>query len=313
MVAADKPTLEVASSNRSSCQRCKRKSRRARCVPACRRATTTVVAEWRSGVPVKNLRVDYAPTDRAKCKGDGNPIAKGEPRVLFRLLDCVGNVNTQCIFKPPNAAEYLAELGRCEGVSLDIGAIDGMDELEPEHRAWTKSALAGGEAVASTPRREPPEKPKAPKAEGDGGGRRRGGPPPRRREGEEGRAEEGAAAAGGGLRRGQGARTRLTGRDRYVRVREPWIEFRDYKLASHGDSSTYSPRMHAAHAHTLTLHMGAFTPGGPLRLLTQGHIQPGYRTGSHRRWDVIRACRGHGSGRGTWGPLTWGAMHVIRR
>ena len=78
----------------------------------------------------RNMRVDYAPTGRAKCKGDGSPIAKGEPRVLFRLLDCVGNVNTQCIFKPPNAAAYLAELGRCEGVSLDIGAIDGMDELE---------------------------------------------------------------------------------------------------------------------------------------------------------------------------------------
>ena len=174
MVAPDKPTLEVASSNRSSCQRCKEKIEKGEMragMPS--RHNGLSVTKWlKPACLVKNLRVDYAPTGRAKCKGDGSPIAKGEPRVLFRILDCLGNVNSQCIFKPPNAAEYLAELGRCEGVTLDIGAIDGMDELEPEHRAWTKSALAGGEAVASTPRREAPEKPKAPKkrkaaAEGD--------------------------------------------------------------------------------------------------------------------------------------------------
>ena len=146
---------------------------------------------------VKNLRVDYAPTG-AKCKGDGSPIAKGEPRVLFRILDCLGNVNSQCIFKPPNAAEYLAELGRCEGVTLDIGAIDGMDELEPEHRAWTKSALRrrGGRVDAAA--RGAGEAEGAEEAEGGGGGRRRGGRGRRAEEGdEEGRAEEGAAAAGG--------------------------------------------------------------------------------------------------------------------
>ena len=116
MVAPDKPTLEVASSNRSSCQRCKEKIEKGEMragMPS--RHNGLSVTKWlKPACLVKNLRVDYAPTGRAKCKGDGSPIAKGEPRVLFRILDCLGNVNSQCIFKPPNAAEYLAELGRCE-------------------------------------------------------------------------------------------------------------------------------------------------------------------------------------------------------
>ena len=109
MVAPDKPTLEVARVQPLVVPALQGENREGR--DACRHAVAAQrapVTKWlKPACLVKNPRVDYAPTGRAKCKGDGSPIAKGEPRVLFRILDCLGNVNSQCIFAhrtPPSTS-----------------------------------------------------------------------------------------------------------------------------------------------------------------------------------------------------------------
>ena len=91
------------------------------------------------------VRCDYAPTDRARCQGDGSPIRKGEPRlVLFLESPASGKVVHQKAYKPPNAAPFLRDLCALPGVDVRPDSIAGLDALDtPEHRAWVVAALAG--------------------------------------------------------------------------------------------------------------------------------------------------------------------------
>ena len=104
-----------------------------------------------------NLRVDYAPTGRASCKGDGSKIEKGEPRLLTRYFNCLDAVGAQCIFKPRNAASLLEDL-RVAGAPVVPAEVDGVKELAADHRQSVIDALAGKEPqqeAAPAPLAEP--------------------------------------------------------------------------------------------------------------------------------------------------------------
>lgn len=116
-----------------------------------------------------NLRVDTAPTNRAKCAGDSTPISLGEPRLLMQLVSrCDGKVTAQKIYKPQNALPFLKELREAGGV-WHAEAIAGVTELPEEVRAWTVDALLerslAGRAVPVAP---PPKKSRAGKKCKDG-------------------------------------------------------------------------------------------------------------------------------------------------
>ena len=116
------------------------------------------------------MRVDYAPTDRAHCQGDGSPIRKGEPRLVVFLESAVsGKTKHQRAYKPPNAAPFLRDLLELPGVDVRPDSIAGLDALDtPEHRAWVVAALSGlplGGAPA--PVRAAPPPPAVAAASGD--------------------------------------------------------------------------------------------------------------------------------------------------
>uniref|UniRef100_A0A6S9ZY85 Uncharacterized protein n=1 Tax=Chrysotila carterae TaxID=13221 RepID=A0A6S9ZY85_CHRCT len=79
-----------------------------------------------------------------RCAGDGTPIAKGEPRLLMRLISCEGDARAQKIYKPQNAYSLIQELRKIEGVgSLKADSIAGMDTLSKEQQKWVRDALSG--------------------------------------------------------------------------------------------------------------------------------------------------------------------------
>ena len=146
MVKCEDPQLVEAVSNRSKCQCC---------------GDLIAYRSIRVGMPARHngisitkwlhpdcfarhgLRVDYAPTDRAHCSGDGSSIGKGEPRLVMFLETCDMVVH-QKLYKPLNAAEFLQVLFALPGVNVRPDTIAGFDALEtPAHRAWVASALAG--------------------------------------------------------------------------------------------------------------------------------------------------------------------------
>ena len=101
-----------------------------------------------------NMRVEYAPTGRAKCTlnhEDSSPfIGKGEPRLLFRMMktSCEGIEVAKCqqIYNPANAAvgELVKKYLELDGVTTTIPTIGGLDELDSdEHRRWVIDALEG--------------------------------------------------------------------------------------------------------------------------------------------------------------------------
>ena len=87
----DPPELSEATTGRSKCQRCRE--------PILKGEQRVGMVGRSSGISVRkwmhpncfacNMRVDYAPTGRAKCtlEPEGDFIAKGEPRFLLRLMD----------------------------------------------------------------------------------------------------------------------------------------------------------------------------------------------------------------------------------
>ena len=111
------------------------------------------------------LRLDYAPTNRAKCAADGTPISKGEPRLLMQIRNCRGEVSSQKIYRPPSASGFLTELfGLPECARLTTDHI--ASYADPEHREWVADALRGVDVSSRpTPVRAPAEKgPSASKA-----------------------------------------------------------------------------------------------------------------------------------------------------
>mmetsp|Transcript_16576 Transcript_16576/g.32395 ORF Transcript_16576/g.32395 Transcript_16576/m.32395 type:complete len:172 (-) Transcript_16576:736-1251(-) len=141
-----RPTVCVAPTARSKCQSCSEKieSGSQRVGMPARHAGLSVTRWLHPVCFVNNLLVDTAPSSRAKCAGDGTPIAKGEPRLLMRLISCEGDARAQKIYKPQNAYSLIQELRKIEGVgSLKADSIAGMDTLSKEQQKWVRDALSG--------------------------------------------------------------------------------------------------------------------------------------------------------------------------
>lgn len=126
-----------------------------------------------------NMRVEYAPTGRAKCTTQHDEsapfIGKGEPRLLFRMMktSCEGTEVSKCqqIYNPANPAvgELVRKYLDLEGVTTTVQTIGGLDELDShEHRRWVIDSLEGRDmssrsvpvraAVAAKPKARPPKK-----------------------------------------------------------------------------------------------------------------------------------------------------------
>lgn len=164
--------ISVATSGRSRCQRCKEPIELgAQRVSFPGRHNSLSVAKWLHPrcFAKRCLRLDYAPSNRAKCAGSGVSIAKGEPRLLMQLRNCKGEVSSTKIYRPEAAAPFLAELfglEACAGLTTDHIA----SYADEEHRSWVAAALRGAASGQPTPRREQPAaakpkaKPRKPKA-----------------------------------------------------------------------------------------------------------------------------------------------------
>ena len=87
------------------------------------------------------LRVDYAPTNRAKCKGDGTQIPKGALRLL------IGYKKESTIYKVENTFRTIVpELMALTGRSSLV--IHGLDELSLDERQRVESCVYDGATVA---------------------------------------------------------------------------------------------------------------------------------------------------------------------
>ena len=83
------------------------------------------------------LRVDYAPTGRAKCKADGLPIPKGSLRLL------IGYKKESTVYKVDNVANTIVpELVRLVGRSNVT--IHGVSELALDERLRVESFILDG-------------------------------------------------------------------------------------------------------------------------------------------------------------------------
>ena len=88
------------------------------------------------------LRVDHAPTGRAKCKADGSEIAKGAIRLL------IGYKKESTLYKVENAhrtivPKLLSLAGRSEGT------IHGLSELSLDERPFVEAAIFGGGSAST--------------------------------------------------------------------------------------------------------------------------------------------------------------------
>jgi len=174
----DPPELSEASTGRSKCQRCREPILKGdQRVGMVGRSSSISVRKWmHPNCFATNMRVDYAPTGRAKCtlEPEGDFIAKGEPRFLLRMMtECSDTVKVQQIYRPANAADLVAKFLAVDGVSVTAASINGIDALESDdHRQWMLDVLAGGDvssrpvpicAAAAAAAAKPPPKPRAPK------------------------------------------------------------------------------------------------------------------------------------------------------
>eukprot|EP00310_Coccolithus_braarudii_P024654 CAMPEP_0183351088 /NCGR_PEP_ID=MMETSP0164_2-20130417/23356_1 /TAXON_ID=221442 /ORGANISM="Coccolithus pelagicus ssp braarudi, Strain PLY182g" /LENGTH=198 /DNA_ID=CAMNT_0025523189 /DNA_START=71 /DNA_END=667 /DNA_ORIENTATION=- len=140
------PQISIATTGRSKCHGCKEpiEKNTTRVGMPDRHNSLTVFRWLHPNCFASNMRIDVAPTGRAKCAADGTLIKKGEPRLLMRLLNCEGATKSQKIYKPQNALPFLAELREVEGVGeLQAGDMDGVAELEEAQRSWVTDLLAG--------------------------------------------------------------------------------------------------------------------------------------------------------------------------
>ena len=150
----DPPKLDTAPTGRSKCQRCREPIAQGdQRVGMVGRSSGISCMKWmKPNCFATNMRVDYAPTGRAKCTldPDGDFIAKGEPRFLLRMLnDCTQTVKSQQIYRPTNAAEIVSKFLALDGVTVTVSSIDGLEALESEeHRQWVVDALSGKDVSA---------------------------------------------------------------------------------------------------------------------------------------------------------------------
>lgn len=78
--------------------------------------------------------IDFAPTSRGKCSGDGRAIGKGEMRLTMTLRNCEGKAQTTKLWHPPNAAPFLSQLfAACDGASssVSIGGLSPATSRRP--------------------------------------------------------------------------------------------------------------------------------------------------------------------------------------
>ena len=139
------PEIALATTARSKCQSCKE-------VIDAGSIRVGMVGRH-SGISVRkwlhpqcfcdNMLVDYAQTNRAKCKIDGTDIVKGEVRLLFRLIGCDGKVQSQHIMRPSNAHQLFQSFADIEGVNLSAETVPGLDGIDETHRDWVVDALSG--------------------------------------------------------------------------------------------------------------------------------------------------------------------------
>ena len=134
--------------------------------PACAAA-----AEYSRSLPLNFLSSCTAPTGRAKCCDSGREIAKGEARLVLRILSCDGSTAGQKIYHPASAAAtaFLSDLmGATTGLSAESIASR-LANAPEEHRAWVADALRGDDVsgrpvpvteVAAAAKKEKKSKPK---------------------------------------------------------------------------------------------------------------------------------------------------------
>jgi len=156
------PVVEQATTNRSKCQSCKEQLEAG--------ALRVGMVGRHSGISCRkwlhpqcfcdNILVDYAPTNRATCKIDGSDIAKGEPRLLFRLIGCDGKVQSTQIMRPVAGHQQFQKFVELEGTTLTAETVPGLEMVDPAHRAWFVDALSGRDVSGcEVPMLEPPSKP----------------------------------------------------------------------------------------------------------------------------------------------------------
>ena len=162
-------TINVAPSNRASCQYCKE--------PITQGANRVSFPSRKGNITVaKHLHpkcfaeycvaVDYAPSGRAKCKDTQTEIVKGQARCLLRLISCEGTPKDQRIYSPtaPFVVDFLKELLALEEVQ-GVVSVDSISQrladnnAPAEHKRWLADALSG----ASVAGRPLPIKEEAPK------------------------------------------------------------------------------------------------------------------------------------------------------
>jgi hypothetical protein len=145
MVADSDVSISSAPSSRSSCQSCKE---------SIQKDTLRVTMPGRhNGLSVNKylhpkcfadrcVAVDYAPTNRAKCAGDGRPLAKGQMRLTMVMRNCQGNAQSTKLFHPPNAAAFLKELvGACDDGRTVEDFTRGIEDAAD--RKWALDAFNG--------------------------------------------------------------------------------------------------------------------------------------------------------------------------
>ena len=149
MVAGEHPIIVEAPSSKSQCKACKylggndpfiQAGTKRVGIPGHAHGGVTMY-HWCHPVCFAQhcLRVDVAPTGRAKCKADGTEIAKGATRFL------VGYKKESTIYKVENAQRtILPELITLAGRSKVT--IHGLGELSLDERARVERALFDGNA-----------------------------------------------------------------------------------------------------------------------------------------------------------------------
>ena len=162
------PEISVATTSRSKCQSCKEviKAGSIRVGMVGRHSGISVRKWLKPQCFVDNMLVDYAPTNRATCKISGTGIAKGEVRLLFRLIGCDGKVQSQHIMKPSVAHELFQSFVDIQGISLSAETVPGLDSIDAAHREYVVDALSGRDVQSRpVPINEPPAKAKKEKKE----------------------------------------------------------------------------------------------------------------------------------------------------
>ena len=140
-----KPTLQVAASARSSCYICKDKIEKDRLrvgMPA-RHAGLSVVKWTHPQCFAKLIRLDKAPTNKAKCTQLGTPIQKNELRVLMELLTACGDVKSRKIFSIAGAHHFVNRLRNEAQVQISIDKMRGFDDLDEQERERVVTVLNG--------------------------------------------------------------------------------------------------------------------------------------------------------------------------